>query len=67
MHIALVTNETMQAMYNYWAAAVPKLANITGFASTFVFEPLPPSTPAVSQNNGIGNTWSLPVAPYMCK
>ena len=67
MHIALATNETMQAMYNYWAAATSQMAAVAGFGTTLVFQPLPPSAAAVALNNGIGNTWSLPAKSYVCK
>lgn len=67
MHVALITNSTMQAMYNYFVTASPKMAGISGFGATLVFQPLPPSAAAFALNNGIGNTWGLAANPYVCK
>ena len=66
-HAALATNATMQAMYNYWAAATAQMDSIEGFATTLVFQPLPPSTANVALTNGIGNPWGLPAKAYVCK
>lgn len=67
MHIALATNATMYAMYEYWATATQELEGISGFSSALIFQPLPPSAILVGLRNDVGNTWGLPAESYVCK